>query len=333
MFFPIQTLHFKDVVLQKKIYHLYTLNFYQKYLFKMAINWKKGKKGEGEMSFLEHLEELRWHIIRSLIAIVVMMIIAFVFKNVLFNNIVLAPKNPTFFTNRLFCEFGHYLAQKINLSNPEILCINTKPLNLISIKMAGQLTTHITVAMVTGLILAFPVIIREFWLFFKPALHSNEAKHARGAVLASSLLFFTGVCFGYFILAPLSIHFLNSYQISSDVVNQINVRSYIGTLTSLCLATGIVFELPIVAYFLTKIGIVTPAFMRKYRKHSIVVIFILSAIITPPDVFSQTLVAIPLLILYEVSILISARVMKHKEIEHNTFMDDDSSSKTNISTS
>jgi|SRR5664280_2027690 len=298
----------------------------------MAFNWKKGAKGDGEMSFLEHLEELRWHIIRSLLAIVIMMIIAFCFKNVLFNDIVLAPKNPTFITNRLLCEFGHYLAQHINLKDPDVLCINTKPVNLISIKMAGQLTTHITVAMVAGLILAFPVIIREFWLFFKPALHSNEAKHARGAVLASSFLFFTGVMFGYFLLAPLSIYFLTSYQISADVVNQINVRSFIGTLTSICLATGVVFELPIVAYFLTKIGVVTPAFMRKYRKHAIVVIFIVAAIITPPDVFSQTLVAIPLLILYEVSIFISAYVMKQKAKEHDTFMDDGSSAKAETTT-
>lgn len=293
----------------------------------MAFNWKKSKSNEGEMSFLEHLEELRWHIIRSILAIVIMMIIAFIFKNLLFDKVVLAPKDSSFITNRMLCEFGHFLAQKFSLRNPDILCINTKPLNLISIKMAGQLTTHITVAMVAGLILAFPVIIREFWLFFKPALHSNEAQHARGAVLASTLLFFTGVLFGYFMLAPLSIHFLNSYQISSDVVNQINVRSFIGTLTSICLATGLVFELPVVAFFLTKIGVITPAFMRKYRKHSIVVIFILSAIITPPDVFSQTLVAIPLLILYEISIFISARVLKQKDIEHTKFMNEDSSDK------
>ncbi len=294
----------------------------------MAFKGKKGGSGNGEMSFLEHLEELRWHIIRSILAVVVMMIIAFCFKNVLFNDIVLAPKNPTFITNRLLCEFGHYLAQHINLKHPDSLCINTKPVNLIAIKMAGQLTTHITVAMVAGLILAFPVIIREFWMFFKPALHSNEAKYARGAVLASSLLFFTGVLFGYFLLAPLSIYFLTSYRISADVVNQINVRSFIGTLTSICLATGVVFELPIVAFFLTKIGIITPAFMRKYRKHAIVVIFIVAAIITPPDVFSQTLVAIPLLILYEVSIFISARVVKQKAKEHDAFMDGDSSAQT-----
>jgi sec-independent protein translocase protein TatC len=188
--------------------------------------------------------------------------------------------------------------------------------------MSGQLTTHIIVAMVAGLIAAFPVVLWEFWKFFKPALHSNEARHARGAVLISSLLFFLGVIFGYYMLAPLSIHFLSSYQISADVTNQINVRSYIGTLTSLCLATGLVFELPIIAFFLTKIGIVTPTFMRKYRRHAIVVIFIVAAIITPPDVFSQTLVAIPLLILYEVSIFISARVMRLKDKEHDEFMKD-----------
>jgi sec-independent protein translocase protein TatC len=294
----------------------------------MATEKKKEKSKEGEMSFLEHLEELRWHIIRSLVAIVIMMIVAFIFKNVLFSKIVLAPKDPDFFTNRMFCSFGHFLAQHLNFKNPDILCINTKPLNLISIKMSGQITTHITVALVAGVILAFPVVIREFWMFFKPALHSNEAKYARGAVLASSLLFFLGVLFGYFMLAPLSIHFLSTYRISSDVVNQINVRSFIGTLTSICLATGVVFELPIVAFFLTKIGVVTPAFMRKYRKHAIVVIFIVAAIITPPDVFSQTLVAIPLLILYEVSIMISARVMRQKNKEHDAFMNDESSVKT-----
>jgi len=291
----------------------------------MGLKQGKGRNKEGEMSFLEHLEELRWHIIRSLLAIVIMMIIAFIFKNLLFDKIVLAPQNPTFITNRLLCEFGHFIAGKLGLHNPDILCINTKHLNLISIKMAGQLTTHITVAMVSGIILAFPVIIREFWLFFKPALHSNEAQHARGAVLASTLLFFTGVLFGYFMLSPLSIHFLTSYSISEDVVNQINIRSFIGTLTSICLATGIVFELPIVAYFLTKIGIITPSFMRKYRKHAILVIFVLAAIITPPDVFSQTLVAIPLLILYEVSIVISARVLKQKEKNHQKLMDGNSS--------
>ena len=281
----------------------------------MAI-WKKGKKGEKEMSFLEHLEELRWHIIRSVLAILIFMIIAFVFKNIIFDTVILGPKNPAFFTNRILCQLGEYL-------NTTALCINTKPLNLINIKMSGQLTTHITVSIVAGLILAFPVILWEFWQFFKPALKANEARYAKGAVFAASMLFFVGVLFGFFMLAPLSVHFLSSYEVSADVVNQINIRSYIGTLTSICLATGLVFELPIIAFFLTKIGLITPTFMRKYRRHAILVIVILAAIITPPDVFSQMLVCFPLLILYEVSIIISGRVMKQKDKEREDFMKDD----------
>jgi sec-independent protein translocase protein TatC len=262
------------------------------------------------------------------LAIVVMMIVAFIFKNILFDKIILAPKNSDFISNRLFCEFGRFLAAKFHFSNPDVMCINTKQLNLISIKMSGQITTHITVALVAGLILAAPIVINEFWKFFKPALHTNEAKYAQSAVLATTLLFFMGVLFGYFLLAPLSIHFLSSYNISESVVNQINIRSYIGTLTSICLATGLVFELPIIAFFLTKIGIITPTFMRKYRKHAIVVIFIIAAIITPPDVFSQILVSIPLLLLYEVSILVSAGVMRKKDKKHDEFMSENPSGNT-----
>ncbi|HBE43111.1 MAG TPA: twin-arginine translocase subunit TatC [Bacteroidales bacterium] len=274
------------------------------------------------MSFLEHLEELRWHIIRSIIAIAVLMITAFVLKNFIFDTIILAPKDPDFITNRLLCNLGHanFFGHQLSI---EALCINRQPLNLISIKMAGQITTHIVVALVAGIIMAFPVIIYEFWMFFKPALHENEAKYTKGAVISTTSLFFLGVLFGYFILAPLSIHFLSSYQVSPDVVNQINIRSYIGTVSSICLATGFVFELPIIAFFLTKIGVLTPEFMRKYRKHSIVVTFILAAIITPPDIFSQTLVVIPILILYEVSIGISGRVIKKKQKEHDSFMEND----------
>jgi len=282
---------------------------------------KKGKKGEKEMSFLEHLEELRWHIIKSVLAIFFFMVIAFIFKSFIFDHIILAPKNPAFITNRLLCRLGELL-------NTTALCINSKPLNLINITMSGQLTTHFAVAMVAGLILAFPIVLWQFWQFFKPALKPNEARYAQGTVLAASLLFFTGVLFGFYMLAPLSLHFLSTYEISAEVVNQINIRSYIGTLTSVCLATGLVFELPIIAFFLTKIGVITPTFMRKYRKHAIVIIFIIAAIITPPDVFSQTLVAIPLLLLYEVSIFISARVMKQKEKDRADFFNDDDTAKT-----
>jgi sec-independent protein translocase protein TatC len=285
----------------------------------MATFWKKGMKdGEKEMSFLEHLEELRWHIIRSILAIVILMVIAFIFKDIVFGTIIMGPRKPDFITARLLCQLGEFLSTLLNRSIS--LCINQGEFQLINIKMSGQLTVHITAALVSGVILAVPVILWEFWRFFKPALKDNEAKYATGAVTVSSLLFFTGVCFGYFLLAPLSIHFLSNYEIDPTVANQINVRSYIGTLTSICLATGLVFELPIIAFFLTKVGIITPEFMKKYRKHSIVVIFIMSAIITPPDVFSQTLVALPLLILYEISIVISRRVVRQKEKEHDEFM-------------
>ena len=285
----------------------------------MAAEKKKNSRtGEGEMSFLEHLEELRWHIIRSIGAILVLMIFAFVFKNIIFDHVILAPKSPGFFTNRILCQLG-------DLVNTKLLCINTRHLELINIKMSGQLTTHIAVSMVAGLILAFPVILWEFWKFFKPALYVNEAQHARGAVFVASMLFFVGVLFGYFMLTPLSIHFLGSYQVSAEVTNTINVRSYIGTISSICLATGIIFELPIIVFFLTKVGIVTPGFLRKYRKHSIVVIVILSAIITPPDIFSQLLVSLPLFVLYEIGINISKRVVKKQEKEREQFMREDSS--------
>jgi len=291
----------------------------------MALRWKKGKgkgKTEREMSFLEHLEELRWHIIRSILAIVVLTIFAFVMKKYLFDYIIMAPRSPEFFTNRMLCNLGH-------LMKTELLCINTKPFELISIKMSGQLTTHIAVSIVSGIILDFPYIIWEFWRFFRPALYTNEQKYARGVVLSASGLFFTGVLFGYFMIVPLSIHFLGSYQISEQVVNQIYIRNYIGTETSIVLATGLIFELPLITFFLTKIGVVTPSFLIKYRKHAIIIVFILSAIITPPDIFSQTLVGIPLLLLYEVGILISKAVYRRKKKEHDEFMRDGSTSSEN----
>ncbi len=272
----------------------------------MAKKKVTGKVIEKEMSFLEHLEELRWHIIRSVLAVFVFAVVAFIFKNIIFDTIILAPRDPSFLTNRLLCQLGEYLGQPA-------LCINTKYFEIINIKMAGQFTTHISVSLVAGIILAFPYIFWEFWSFFRPALYQTERRHASGAVFFSSLLFMIGILFGYFIIAPLSIHFLGSYNLSDQVVNQINLRSYIGTLTSVSLASGIVFELPMVTFFLTKIGIVDPPFLRKYRKHSIVVILILGAIITPPDVFSQILVCIPLLFLYEVGIIISGRVIKKEK--------------------
>ena len=270
------------------------------------MSGKKKKGIEDEMSFLEHLEALRWHIVRALLSIFFIAIIAFIFNEIIFDSIILAPKHPGFFTNRMLCKLGE-------LVNINALCINSNPFEIINIRMAGQFTTHIAVSLIAGIILAFPYIFWEFWSFFKPALYSNEKKHTGGAVFFSSFLFIIGILFGYFVIVPLSVHFLGSYNVSDEVTNQINLRSYIGTVASITLASGLIFQLPIISYFLTKIGLVDPAFMKKYRKHSVIVILALAAIITPPDIFSQVLVCLPLLGLYEIGISISKAVIKKDE--------------------
>ncbi|MFP4017939.1 MAG: twin-arginine translocase subunit TatC [Bacteroidales bacterium] len=266
------------------------------------------KKKQQELTFLEHLEQLRWHILRAILAIMVVAIVVFIMRNFIFNQVILAPKNSEFFTNNLLCRLG----EKLNSSN---ICINSEPIEIINIRMSGQLTIHIIISIVLGLIFAFPYVFWEFWNFIKPALYDSEIKHSRGAVFFSSLLFIMGVVFGYFIIVPLSIHFLGTYQVSDQVVNQINLKSYIGTIASVVLAAGAIFELPILIYFLSKAGLVTPAFLKKYRKHSIVLILILAATITPPDIFSLIMVTLPLVILYEVGISISKRIEKKKEKE------------------
>lgn len=261
---------------------------------------------DSNMTFLEHLEELRWHIMRAFASIIIIAIVAFIFSDIVFDQIILAPKNPNFFTNKLLCRLGAIV------DIPK-LCINTESFQIISIKMAGQFTMHITTSIFAGIIVAFPYIFWEFWRFIKPALYEKEVKHSRGAVSISSLLFLSGVLFGYFIIAPLSIHFLGSYNISDQVVNQINLKSYIGTITSVTLAAGVTFELPVLIYFLSKAGLVTPEFLKRYRRHAIVLILILAATITPPDIFSLLLVTFPLLLLYEAGIVISKKVIRNKE--------------------
>lgn len=261
-----------------------------------------------EMNFLQHLEVLRWHLIRAISAIIVIAILAFAFREIIFDEIILAPKTSSFITNRLFCDFGNYI-------NSPALCINKAPFQIINIKMAGQFSTHIMVSVIAGFVIAFPYVFWEIWRFLKPALYENEVKHARGAVFFASTLFSLGVAFGYYLITPLSVHFLGSYTVSEQVLNQINLGSYISTVTSVALASGVIFELPILIYFLSKVGLVTPTFLRKYRKHSIVLILALSAIITPPDVFSQILVCLPLMVLYEVGITISRKIYKKQQEE------------------
>lgn len=261
-----------------------------------------------EMTFLDHLEALRWHLVRSIFAIVIISIAAFIFKEIIFDSIILAPKTPEFFTNRLLCSFG----QAVNV---QTLCINSKPFEIININMAGQFSTHIMISLIVGLILAFPYLVFELWRFISPALYPKEKSHARGAVFFISLLFILGVLFGYYVIIPLSVHFLGNYSVSAQVTNQINLTSYISTISSITLATGIVFELPVLIYFLTRIGLVTPEFLKKYRRHALVIVLALSAIITPPDVFSQILVAFPLMFLYEVGIIISRRILKKEKLK------------------
>ena len=268
------------------------------------MNTEKQKR---EMSFLEHLEVFRWHLVRSALAVLLFAILAFVFKGIVFDSILLAPKNPDFPTYKILC----YLSQQLGMG--DTLCMDELPFILMNISMSGQFSTHIMTSIVAGFVVAFPYVFWEMWRFISPALHDKESSVAKGVVFFSSSLFMLGVLFGYYVVSPLSVHFLGSYQVSQTVANQISLSSFISTVTTVCLANGMVFELPILVYFLTKIGLITPDFMRTYRKHALVLTLIFSAIITPPDVTSQILVALPLMVLYEISIKISARVLRKQE--------------------
>jgi len=263
---------------------------------------------DGEMSFLGHLEALRWHLVRSVAVIMVLAVVLFCFKEFLFDGVLLAPKNPHFFTYRAMCV----LARKFHLGDD--LCITQINFTLISTDISAQFTTHMWVAFIAGLIVGFPYVVWEMWRFIKPALHENEQRYAKGIVFYTSFLFLTGVLFGYYVITPMSVNFLGTYQVSEAVKNTITLDSFISIVTTMTLITGVVFELPIVVYFLTKIGILTPKFMRTYRRHAIVLILLAAAIITPTsDATTLTLVCIPLYFLYEVSIFVSAYVVKKKE--------------------
>jgi len=267
------------------------------------------EKPQGEMTFLEHLEELRWHIIRSALAIVVFSVLAFIFKKVIFDMILLGPSQSDFWTNRMLCQLGHRL-------NLEDLCINLNPLVLQNTAVAGQFIAHIKISLVAGLVLGFPYMFYEFWRFIMPALYQNERKHASGAVFYIAFLFFVGVLFGYFLITPFSVNFLYNYQVSNIVKNIPTLASYNSLITSIVLASGILFELPVMVYFLSKVGLVTPAFLKRYRKHAVIIILLLAGIITPtPDMFTQLMVGVPMLLLYEIGIFLSRRVEKAREAD------------------
>ena len=263
---------------------------------------------ENEMSFWDHLDALRIHLFRSIAAILVFAIVAFINKDFVFDNIILAPKDSTFFTNRMLCKLA-------DLVSVDALCIGNLNLALQNINMSGQFMTHMYISIFAGLIAALPYVLWELWRFILPALQPNEKTYSKGAVVVSSLLFAMGVLFAYYLIVPLTINFFGGYHVSESVANQISLSSYISTVVSVTFGVGLIFELPILIYFLTKVGVVTPDFLKKNRKTMLVIVLVASAIITPPDIFSQILVCIPLMGLYELSISISKRVYKKQQAD------------------
>jgi sec-independent protein translocase protein TatC len=231
--------------------------------------------------------------------------IGFIYIKWVFNEVILAPARSDFATWRALCKLGRAI------NNPD-LCIQDIPLELQSRYMTGQFTITIVSALILGLILSFPYVIWELWRFIKPGLYKKEQKSSKGVVATITLLFASGVSFGYYVITPLMVYVMVTYRISDQIVNQFDITSYVTTVVALVFGSGLLFQLPVVIYFLSKLGIVTPTFLRKYRKHSIVIILIVAAIITPPDPLSQILITIPLYLLFEISILISARVEKQR---------------------
>lgn len=252
-----------------------------------------------EMSFLDHLEVLRWHIIRSIIAVITVAIVVFSLGKTVFERIIFAPKSPDFISYKFFCGIS------------DATCLNAPRLELNKIVLGEVFFTHIKVSVFLGIAVAMPYIIWEIWRFIKPGLYDNERKYARGFVGVSSFLFMLGISFGYYIITPFAVSFLSNYTLVEGAVTETtSLSSYVSYLTMFTFPSGILFQLPILVYFLTKIGVITPKFLKTYRRHAYVVLLILSAVITPPDVVSQVLICIPLYILYEISILISKRVYK-----------------------
>jgi len=272
------------------------------------ISTKRGKNKpapgeEKEMSFLEHLEELRWHLIRALVAIVLVMIVAFINIEWLFDKIIIAPMSYDFPLHRILC----YLR--------EINCEGSIPMTMQAIKPYEQFVNSIVIAAVVGFVVAFPYVAWEIWRFIKPGLRTPERRAVRGNVFVLSFLFFTGVSFSYFVVLPLALQFLASWSISDKIVNDWRFGNVVGMVTQVALAGGILFEMPVIAYYLSKIGLLTPQFMKSYRRHAVVVLLILSAILTPPDPGTMILIFMPLMLLYEISIVISRRVNKRRERE------------------
>lgn len=258
------------------------------------------------MSMIEHVEALRWHIVRSFVVILIGAIVAFINIDFVFDKIIIGPARSDFIAYEWFCKLG-------NIFKIEELCMEGVDLQFQNTQLAGQFLLSLSVSLFVGFIIAFPYVFWEFWRFLRPALKESEAKMASGIVFWSSLLFLLGVLFSYFIVTPFTIGFFSTYELSPQFKNIITIKNYYDTLFDLILGIGLVFQLPIVVYFLTKVGIITPQLMRSKRKYAFVIIMFVAAVITPPDVFSMVMVWLPMLLLYEVSILLSVRVYKARQ--------------------
>lgn len=257
------------------------------------------------MSFLDHIEELRWHIIRSMLVVLAASIVVFIYAEWIFEHIITGPTRSNFISYRWLCALGKAIGTST-------LCLQDINLTLQNTEMSGQFMLSFSSSFMMGFIVSFPYVFWEFWKFLKPALNPEELKHARGIVFWSSLLFAFGVVFGYLILAPFTINFFANYQLSPDIKNIFTIKNYYESLSDMVLGMGIVFELPIVVFFLSRVGILTPKLMRTQRRYAIVILIFLSEIITPPDWFSWLLVFVPVYILYEISINISARAERDR---------------------
>lgn len=260
-----------------------------------------------QMSFMQHLEALRWHLVRSSIAIVIAAVTLFCFNNFLFDTVIFGPLKQEFISYRALCSLGY------KIGAGDVMCMTVKTPHLQTLSASEQFFTHMWIALLGGIIIAFPYVLYELWKFIKPALKDTESKPARSFVVVASILFLIGIFFGYFLLFPMSYNFLINYQLSDSGIVQTNntLDDYISLISTMTLVSGVIFELPILVYFLTRLTLLTPDFMRKYRKYAVVVILIVAAVITPsPDVTSQMVVAIPMYLLYEISIFVSAYVVK-----------------------
>ena len=275
----------------------------------MALFNRNRSEEKAEMTFIDHLEELRQHIIRSVIAILVMAAIIFIYRDWVFDNVITGPINPDFISYRLLCDFSHWAHMG------DALCMPPVNINMQTTTFGGQFLSSISLALIGGILISFPYIFWEFWRFIKPALKDKELSNTRFIIFWVSFFFFTGAAFGYFLLGPFTFNFLGSFTLGTKGVLETRptLTDYLDNLTNLILGCGIAFELPVLAYILTKIGLITPVYLRKIRKYAVVVILLAAAIITPsPDWMSQLIVFIPLFTLYELSILVSAKVSKQR---------------------